>query len=454
MAQNRETFGSRFAVVAALAGSAIGLGNIWRFPYLVGEGGGAAFIIIYLLSSIFLALPIFLSESIIGRTTHKGTFGAFNQLAPGTGWKWASLLTVTASLIVVSYYSVVGGWSIDYLAKSLTLSFNTTSADAVGGMFEKMIAAPWIPLLCHTVFLGLTCLIVIGGVKKGIERFAKITTPMLFVLIVLIMIFSVSLPGAGEGVRYMIHPDFSKVTGKVVASAMGQAFFSLSLGVGVILIYSSYMKDDENIFETGFGTAIFDLMFALLAGFAVMPAVFAAGIEPGTGPGLIFSTLPYIFAKMGLTMPWLSAAVSILFFLTILVAALTSSISMVEVVVGCLSEEKGMSRKKATAWVFAVAWVIGCLCSLSFGPLGDVKILGSTIFEACDKLVSNYLMSFGGLLFTIFVGWKMSRKAVRDEFTCGGTQKANCAIFNVVYFLIKFVAPIGIAVIFLTNLFL
>ncbi len=453
MAQ-RETFGSRFAVIAALAGSAIGLGNIWRFPYMMGEGGGAAFIIIYLLSSFFLALPIFLSESIIGKTTHKSTFGAMEQLAPGTKWKWASLLTVFSPLIVVSYYSVVGGWSIDYLFKAVTLSFTSSSVDTVSDMFEGMISSVWTPVICHTVFLALTCLIVIGGVKKGIERFAKITTPMLFVLIVLIMIFSVSLPGAGEGIRYMLDPDFSKINGKVVASAMGQSFFSLSLGVGVILVYSSYMKDDENVFEAGFGTAVFDLIFALIAGFAVMPAVFSAGIAPSSGPGLIFSTLPYIFAKMGLSMPWLSAAVSILFFLTILVAALTSSISMVEVVVGYLTEEKGMSRKKSTALVFAFAWILGCLCSLSFGPLRDVKIFGASIFEACDLLVSNYLMAFGGLLFTIFVGWKMSEKTVRDEFTDNGTLKLNCVIFKFVYFLIKYLAPVGIAVIFLTNLLL
>lgn len=451
MAQ-RETFGNRFAVIAALAGSAIGLGNIWRFPYMVGEGGGAAFVIIYLLSSFFLALPIFLSESIIGKTTHKSTFGAMEQLAPGTKWKWASLLTVVAPLVVVSYYSVVGGWSIDYLVKSIGLSFTSASLDSVTSMFGNMISSPWIPIICHTIFLGLTCFIVACGVKNGIERFAKITTPLLFVLIVLIMIFSVTLPGAGAGVKYMVNPDFSKITGKVVASAMGQSFFSLSLGVGVILVYSSYMKDDENIFEAGFWTAIFDLIFALIAGFAVMPAVFSAGIEPSSGPGLIFSTLPYIFAKMGLTMPWLSAAVSILFFLTILVAALTSSISMVEVVVGYLTEEKGISRKKSTVLVFCFAWVLGCLCSLSFGPLKDVKIFGHTIFEGCDILVSNYLMAFGGLLFTIFVGWKMPRKLVRDEFTDGGTLKLSSRIFGFVYFLIKYLAPVGIAVIFLTNL--
>lgn len=451
MAQ-RETFGSRFAVIMAMAGSAIGLGNIWRFPYTVGEGGGAAFIIVYLVSSLFLSIPIFLSESIIGRKAHAGTFGSMNKLAPGTKWKYVGLLTVIAPLILVSYYSVVGGWSFEYLIKSLSFSFNSESASQIESMFGSFISAPFAPLLCHTLFIGATCLIVLAGVKNGIERFAKFTMPLLFILIVIIMVYSITLPGAKEGIDYMVKPDFSKLTGKAIASAMGQSFFSLSLGVGVILIYSSYVSKDENIFTSGMGTAAFDLMFALIAGFAVMPAVFAAGIEPGAGPGLIFETMPFIFAKMGASAPVVSSIIAILFFLTISVAALTSSISMVESGVAYLTEEKNMSRKKAVLVILALTWSLGALCSLSFGPLSGLKIFGSTIFEACDKLISNYAMAIGGFLFTVFVGWKMSKDTVRDEFTCGGKEKLNCAVFDLVYFLIKFVAPVGIVVIFFTNL--
>lgn len=453
MAQ-RETFGSRAAVIMAMAGSAIGLGNIWRFPYTVGEGGGAAFIIVYLISSLLLAMPIFLAESIIGRTAQAGTFGSMEKLAPGTKWKYVGLLTVIAPLILVSYYSVVGGWSFEYLLKALSLSFNAESMDLIEPMFGNFISKAWGPIACHTLFIGATCLIVLGGVKDGIEKFAKLTMPLLLVLIVLIMIYAVTLPGASEGIQYMLKPDFSKLDGKAVASAMGQSFFSLSLGVGVILIYSSYVDKKENILTSGLGTAGFDLMFALIAGFAVMPAVFAAGIEPGAGPGLIFQTMPYIFVKMGMASPWLSATVSILFFLTIFVAALTSSISMVEAGVAYLTEEKGMTRKKAVLAIFAMTWTLGSLCSLSFGPIADFKIFGSTIFEACDKLISNYLMAIGGFLFTIFVGWKMSKDTVRAEFTGNGEHKLNCVLFDTVYFLIKFVSPIGIVVIFFTNLLL
>ncbi len=450
----RETFGSHFAVIMAMAGSAIGLGNIWRFPYIMGQGGGGAFIVVYLISSLFLAIPIFMAESIIGRTTQSGTFGAMEKLAPGTGWKWLGMLTVIAPLIVVSYYSVVGGWSIDYLLKSLTFSFNTDSMNQIDSMFGNFISGIWGPILCHTLFLVVTCLIVLAGVKEGIEKFAKITMPVLFVLIVVIMIYSVTLPGAGEGVRYMIRPDFSKLNGSTIASAIGQSFFSLSLGVGVILVYSSYMKKEENILATGLGTAGFDLMFALIAGFAIIPAVFAAGIEPGAGPGLVFQTMPFIFAKMGAAAPWLSAVISILFFLTILVAALTSSISMIEGGVAYLTEEKGFSRGKSIAVILPCTWLLGSLCSLSFGPLADVQIFGASIFEACDKLISNYVMFVGGMLFTIFVGWKMSREHVWKEFTNDGTLKFNCRMFSLVYFLIRFIAPVGILVIFVTNLVL
>ena len=452
MQASRETFGNRFAVVMAMAGSAIGLGNIWRFPYIVGEGGGAAFIIVYLFSSFFLSLPILLSEAVIGRRTGANTYGAMEKLAPGTGWKWMGLLTVISPLIILSYYSVVGGWSVDFFAKSLTFSFIEESGEQVSSLFGRFISSVWGPLACHTVFLGLTALIVVGGVKGGIEKFSKITMPVLFFLILLMVAYSLSLPGSKAGVDYLLRPDFSKLDVHAVASAMGQSFFSLSLGVGTMLTYSSYVNKQENLIYTGVGTAIFDLLFALIAGFAVMPAVFAVGLEPAGGPGLVFSTLPYIFAQIGISAPWLSGIVSILFFLSILVAALTSSISMLEVGVAFLVEEKGLSRKRAIGLLFLAAWLLGCLCSLSFGPLSEVKLLGNTIFEFCDKLTSNFLMTFGGLLFTVFVGWKMKKSEVYDELTNGGTLRPNVRCFGVLYFIIRYLAPAVIGIIFVTNL--
>ena len=271
-------------------------------------------------------------------------------------------------------------------------------------------------------------------------------------LIVLIMVYALTLPGSGEGVRYLLKPEVTKITPSVVASAMGQSFFSLSLGVGTILTYSSYMKKEEKLFASGLGTAVFDLLFALLAGFAIMPAVFAAGIEPGAGPGLIFETLPFIFSKMSVAAPVLTRVVSVLFFLTIVIAALTSSISMCEVGVAYLVEERGMSRGKATALIFGGTWLLGALCSLSFGPLSGVKLFGKTIFDFCDYLTSNYLMTFGSLLFVLFVGWKMKKSVVRDEFTNGGTLKGSARVFGVFWFLVRYVAPLVILTIFVTNL--
>ena len=448
MAKGREHFGSSTAAVMAMAGSAIGLGNIWRFPYMVGQNGGAAFIIVYLLAAFLLSLPILLSESVIGRATHANTFGAMEKLAPGTRWKWLGFLTVVSPLIILSYYSVVGGWSIEYLIKAAGSGFG----EDVSSLFGEFIVQPWAPLICHTLFLLMTVGIVSAGVKSGIERFNRVSLPLLFLLIVVIMIYSLTLPGASAGVRYLLKPDFSKITPSVVASAMGQSFFSLSLGVGTILTYSSYMKHSENLFASGLGTAAFDLLFALIAGFAIMPAVFAAGIEPGAGPGLIFETLPYIFSHMDAVAPWLSRTVSILFFLTIVIAALTSSISMCEVGVAYLVEERGLPRRKASLLVFAGTWLLGALCSLSFGPLSGVHLLGRTIFDFCDHLTSDYLMTFGSLLFVLFVGWKMPRAAVWDEFTNGGTLSGNRRIFGVVWFLVRYVAPLVILTIFVTNL--
>ena len=449
---NRENFGSRATVIMAMAGSAIGLGNIWRFPFIVGEYGGAAFILVYILCCFLLSLPILLSESIIGRRTHQGTFGAMNTLAPGSAWKWLGLLTIISPLIILSYYSVVGGWSFAFLCKALALQFKPENAEVVTSMFGSFASSTWLPLVCLTVFLGLTAVIVYLGINNGIEKFSKISMPVLFVLIVIIAVYSITLPGAADGVRYLVKPDFSKLTPEACAAALGQSFFSLSLGVGTMLTYSSYVSKEENIMASASGTAFFDLLFAILAGFAVMPAVFAAGIAPSSGPGLVFETLPFIFSKMGAGGQVISAAVSILFFLTILVAALSSSISMMEVGVAYLVEEKNVPRKKATILLFFVTLTIGILCSLSFGCLAGVKLFGHTIFNFCDRLCSNFLMTVGALLFSVFVGWRMEKSAVMDEFTNGGTLKGAAKLFPVVYFLIKYIAPITIAFIFITGL--
>ena len=450
--KERENFGSRMAVIMAMAGSAIGLGNLWRFPYLVGQDGGAAFVIIYAVSTLVISLPIFFAESIVGRRSGANCRGAMERLAPGSKWKWLGLLAVITPLWIVSYYSVVGGWSLEYLIQALRLDFVHTAPEAVTGSFGRFITRTWAPVACHFAFLLVTVTIVVFGVKSGIEKFSKICLPVLFVLVVAIAVYSISLPGAQKGVSYLLKPDFSKVTFDTCLDALGQSFYSLSLGMGIIITYSSYVSKKENLLVSGAGTALSDLLFALLAGLAIMPAVFAAGIEPGSGPGLIFDTLPFIFSRMGQTMPWVSSIAAILFFVTILFAALTSSVSLIEVGVAYLTEEKKMSRIAACILLFFLTGTLGALSSLSFGPLSGVKLFGLSLFDFADTFASNVLLTIGGLLVVLFVGWKMSRADVYDEFTNGGTKKANVFCFNFFYFLIRYVAPIGVAVLFISNL--
>lgn len=441
MSGERETFSSRFAVIMAMAGSAIGLGNIWRFPYIVGKYGGAAFIIVYILASLILAMPIFLSESVIGRRGGAGAFGSMRRLAPGTPWKWFSLLTVITPILILGYYCVVGGWSVQYLFKALSLDFSGSGAD-VTKYFSAFTGSVWKPLISHTIFVLVMAGIVLAGVKKGIEAFTKLTMPVLFVMIVIIAVFSVSLPGGGKGVEYLLRPDFSKINAEAIAAATGQAFYSLSLGVGTILIYSSYMKKEENIISSGIGTAVSDMLFAFLAGLAILPAVFSAGIAPSEGPGLVFETLPFIFQRMGQEgAVWISSIAAILFFFTILTAAVTSAISMLEAGVAFLVEEAGMRRPVATIALSLAVWAIGILCILPFG-----------VFDALDSVCTTWLMPLGGLLFVIFAGWVIPSDVLREELTQGGTAPFNVKIYPVVRFAIRYIAPLGLIAILLSQL--
>ena len=444
----RDSFGSRFGALVAMAGSAVGLGNLWRFPYLVGENGGAAFIIIYILLSFVICLPIFISEFVIGRRSQKNAFAAFRDLSGGSAWRWVGLFTIIVPLVVLSYYSVIGGWSVEYLLKSVSFSFTGEASQSVfHSMFTDFVSSTWAPLIAHTAFLLVTTLIVIVGIKDGIEKFSKVMMPLLFFMVVAIAIYSMTLPGASAGLDYLFNPDFSKITGKAIAAALGQAFFSLSLGFGTIMTYASYVSKKENIMFQSAATAVSDLMFAMIAGMAIMPAVFAFGLNPQSGPGLVFETLPFVFGQMPA-----GGVVAILFFLALLVAALTSSISMLEVAVAYLVEEKKFSRLWACVVLFAVCWVVGAICSLSFGPLSDIKIDGGNIFDFFDNLSSNILMTLGSLLTVLFVGWRLKKTDVYDEFTNGGTLSRNARIFGVLWFLIRYVCPLAIAAIFISGL--
>lgn len=444
MSGKKERFGSRTAVIMAMAGSAIGLGNIWRFPYMVGEHGGAAFIVMYLLATLLLSLPVFITEVTIGRRSRKGAFSAMSELHPGHRiWEFVGLLAVIVSLLINSYYCVIGGWSLDFLLRSCAASFVRMSPSEVTSVFSQMSSSRWEPVVMHLSFMGISTFIVAHGVKAGIEKFSKISIPALFFLIIVMIFYSVTLPGASEGLKYLVKPDFSQVNGETMAYALGQSFYSLSLGMGAIITYGSYVHKEEDIVVSGAGTAVFDLTFAILAGFAIMPAVFAAGIEPGAGPGLIFQSVPYIFSSMGEEVPVISAAVSFIFFLAIVVAAMTSCISLIEVGVTFLGEKFNLSRKKSCCLLFVLCGGLGIVCSLQ-----------PSVFDSLDWFCSNVMLLVLAFCFVVFAGFVMKKEDVREEITNAGAKPLNVRLFNVIYFQIKWIAPIAIAVILVTNFIL
>ncbi len=432
----RDSFASSFGVLVAMAGSAVGLGNLWRFPYLVGENGGAAFILIYLGFVILAGLPVMLAEFIIGRRGQASAREAFQKLAPGTHWGLVGVLGVVCCVLIISFYSVVGGWCTEYLFKSVCFDFTEGNPEGLKSMFSAFSTSVWQPILCHTIFLAITAGIVIAGVQNGIEKFSKVMMPLLFLIIIGIAIRSMTLPGSGPGISFLFKPDWSKVTPQTFLAALGQAFFSLSLGSCMVVTYASYVKKDANIISLSTQTAVADTLFAIIAGCAIMPAVFAFGISPGEGPDLVFVTLPHIFSQMPL-----GGVIAIFFFVALLLAALTSSISMLEVIVAFCIEEFRMKRKVAVVLVFFFIWILGCLCSLSFGPLSNWKVLGKTIFDLFDFLSADFLMLFCGLLIVIFAGWKLGKQVVFEELTNEDQLHIPAWLLNTLLFLIRYVAP-------------
>ena len=352
----RDNFGSSFGVLVAMAGSAVGLGNLWRFPYLVGTNGGAAFIIIYLAIVFVLALPIMYSEFVIGRRAQANVYSAFKQLAPGSKWSITGIIAIICCIMIISFYSVVGGWTIDYMVKSITMQF-ASDTSALGGLFEKTVTSNWPPVLYMAAFVILSGAILLAGVKDGIEKYSKVLMPLLFLMVVLIAVRSVTLPGAEKGIDFLFKPDFSKVTANTVLDALGQAFFSLSVGFGIIFTYASYVKKNENVVKMSVQTAMADTIFAIIAGVAIMPAVFSFGISPGQGPGLVFVTLPYVFSQLPL-----GSLIGFIFFFVLFIAAITSLISLMEVVVAFMIEVFHMSRRVALALLTLLILCLGAHC--------------------------------------------------------------------------------------------
>lgn len=443
----RDGFGSRFGALVALAGAAIGLGNLWRFPYLVGNNGGGAFIIIYLAFVILLLLPVMYAEFVIGRRSQSNVLGAIKKLAPKSAFISIGILSIAVTLTILSFYSVVGGWTIEYIVQSFSSDLFKQDNGALGATFSNFISAPVRPAVMHLVFLGLTALIVAGGIKDGIEKYTKFLTPMLFVIIVILLVRSITLPGAEEGLRFLFYPDFSKLKASSFLDALGQGFFSLSLGMGCIITYASYVNKRENIRKMSLTTVVADTLFAVLAGIAIMPAVFAFGVSPTSGPSLVFITLPQIFAQLPFGQMF-----SLLFFIVLFVAAITSSISMLEIVVAYICEEFKLSRKAAVLYSSLFVAITGILCSLSEGAFSNFRLFDKNIFDLFDYASNNIMLPLGGLLVVLFVGWKLKRKDVLDEMTSGGTIPMNRAIFGSVMIILKFIAPLAISIVMLNGI--
>lgn len=449
----RENFGSKLGAVLAAAGSAVGLGNIWRFPIEVGTNGGAAFIIVYIGCVLLMGIPIMMSEFLIGRHTQANTAGAYRMLAPGTPWRWVGRLGVLSGFVILSYYSVVAGWTAEYTVLAIGNYFDGKTTADFPQIFNQFVSNPWLSVFWMLAFMLITHVIVVRGVKSGIEKFSKLMMPALFVILVILAICSVMLPGASQGLEFLLKPDFSKITGTAVLRAMGQAFFSLSLGLGCLCTYASYFNRETNIGKTALSVSLIDTMVAIMSGFIIFPAVFNAGYmldRSDIGPSLLFITMPNVFGQAFGSIPALAYVVSVLFYFLLVLAALTSTISMHEVVTAYVSEEFHMNRRKAATIVTIACSLVGVLCALSFGPFEEFKIFGMTLFDLFDYAASNIMLPVGGMLIAIFTGWYLDKKLVRDEITNNGSLRAR--YLPVVIFILKYIAPVAIACILLGQL--
>lgn len=441
---DRDSFGSRFGVIAATAGSAIGLGNIWRFPYVAGENGGGAFLIIYLGFIVLIGIPVMLSEFTIGRSAQRNVFGSFRKLAPGKPWYLIGLMGVAAAFMILAFYTAVAGWTLEYIYQSIVDGFAGKTSNELNSMFSSFTKSTWRPLVWFFVFMALTAAIIMAGVQKGIEKYTKILMPMLLVLLLVLVVRSVTLPGAGSGISFLFKPDFSKITPSTILEALGQAFFSLSIGMGTLITYASYIPKNDHLGTTAVSVAFADTFIAMLAGLAIFPAVFAFNIEPGSGEGLVYITLPNIFQQM----PG-GYFFSLMFFILLGVAALTSTISVLEVIVAFFSEELGLKRKAATWLATSSVSILGVMCVLSTSAMADFKLLGFTVFDLMNFTSANILLPLGGFFIVIFVAWFLGRKKVKEELSNSGKLKVKYIPFFM--FVVKFLAPLAIAFIFLQG---
>ena len=442
---HRIGFKSKFGAIAALAGSAVGLGNIWKFPYVAGTNGGGAFLLVYIFFTIAIGLPVMLAEFSLGRRSQQNALGTFRVLAPGTKWFLFGLLSIIAATLILSFYGTVSGWTLEYVWLSISNSFHGQSAEDINSIFTNFISHPYKALLWHIGFMFLTGAIIMGGVQKGIERYSKLMMPLLFIIIIALSINSMTLSGSAEGLRFLFFPKLSELTADSILSALGQAFFSLSVGMGILLTYASYIPKNDNLTGISLKVIITDTLVAILAGIAILPAVFSFHIDPQAGPGLVFLTLPKVFQGLPAGEIW-----AILFFILLTFAALTSAISLLEVPVAYLVEEKKLKRPWATVIATLVITCIGSFNTLSFGPLRHVQIFGMSLFDACDYLCSNILLPLGGILICIFAGWYLDKSILYSEISNNGSLKTR--FFRLYTFILKYIAPICIFLILLNVL--
>lgn len=446
MENQRATFGSKLGVILVSVGSAVGLGNIWRFPYIAGEGGGGAFLIIYLLCLLIMGIPVLTAEFFIGKHTHLNAVGAYRKLAPRSPWVAIGYNGVLAAFLIYGFYSVVAGWTLHYIGEAATgaLAQLTTPAE-YEAHFNAFVSDPWKPTIATALFMLITHVIVVLGVEKGIERSSKLMMPMLFVILLVLCGRAITMEGGAEGLKFLFTPDFSKVTSQTFLNAVGQSFFSISAGLGCMIIYASYFSDSTKIGSTAVNVALIDTLVAVLAAVMIFPAVFSVGIKPGAGPALVFITLPSILNGLSLSWLW-----STIFFLLLALAALTSTISIHEVVTSYVSEQWNVRRNRA-AWLSTITMlVLGVICSLSFSVLSGWTICGMSIFDFLDYLTANFMLPIGGIFTCLFVGWKIDLTVLKDEITCHGT--ARFIGIKTYVFILRWIAPTCILLVLLNQI--
>ncbi len=437
------SFSSKVGLVAATVGSAVGLGNVWRFPAETQANGGAAFLLVYLICMLGLGLPVMLAEFSLGRGAKSNAEGVFRKLKPGSRWWLVGGLAILASYMILCFYMVVAGWTFEYLWQSITGSLYEFSAGAgatessFSQKMEEYICGDWSPLINTYILIVLNIVILLGGVQKGIERMSNIMMPILFLLLFTFAIVSLSLPNASEGLTYFFKPDFSKINFSVIVSALGQAFFSLSLGMGIMITYSSYYPKNTKLAPTAFVVSVLEMLVAIMMGIIIFPAIASFGMSDASlrGTTLIFVTLPEIFAQLPLTRLW-----SALFFLLLLVAAVTSTVSIAEVTIAWIQDRFKKSRVVATLIVLLPLFLLSAICSLSFGSLNWIKIGGLNIFEFLDNTATNIMLPLVSILVCIFIGWVLKPSFFRDEITNNGTVSNK--VFPLIRFIVKYVAPI------------